>query len=94
MPSNTVRPPEIIVHNASAPNLDKKTQSELEAYEDEADNLLGNAIGDADYDPDREYYAAEEESDEGEESEETEESDGGYLNPPLTESNQEKGRCH
>ena len=47
------------MHNPSASNPDEEPLSELEANEDEADNLLGNVIMDADYNLDREYYATE-----------------------------------
>ena len=90
--------PEVIVHNASASDLDEDTLSELGAYGDrEVEDLLGRAMKGADYDLDREYYATEEESDEDEESDfartESEEGDcidSDYVNGP----GQGKEHCH
>ena len=67
--------------------------SELEAYEDgEADNLLGRAIADADYDLDEEYYATDEDSNEDEF-----EGSGGYghnSDDSLSGQEQGEGYCH
>ena len=83
---------EVIVHNASASDLDEDTLSELGAYEDkEVEDPLGRAIQDDDYDLDREYYATEEESDEDEDSDIAQtRSEEGYCIEP----GRGKGRRH
>ena len=98
-PPKEERIPEIIVHTASASDLNEDTLSELGAYEDkEVEDLLGRAIKDADYDLDREYYyATEEQSDEDEESDFAQtESEEGYCidSDYVNESGQGKGDCH
>ena len=90
--------PEVIVHNASASELDEDTLSELGVYEHkEVEDLLGSAIRAADYDLDREYYATEEESYEDEESDFVQtESEEGYCidSDYVNEAGQGKGYCH
>ena len=90
-PSKSVESPEIVIHNASASDLDEDTLSELEAYNDgEVDRLLGRAMKDVEYDLDREYFATDEESDE-EEGMELDDSEPGsdYYGSYMG-----KGRCH
>ena len=80
-PPKEERVPEVIVHNASAPDLDEDTLSEKGADEDkEVEALLGRAIRDADYDLDREYYDTEGESYEEVKSDLAQtDSEGGYC---------------
>ena len=95
-PSKSVESPEIVIHNASASDLDEDTLSELEAYNDgEVDRLLGRSMKDVEYDLDREYFATDEESDEeGMELDDSEPESDYYGSYVEQSSRQGKGRCH
>ena len=64
LPEPDIASPEIIVHNASASDLDEDILSELEEYQDaDTDKLLEQAMREAKYDLAVEYYATDEKSD-------------------------------